>query len=238
MLNEQTTAIMNALKLFGMAQGFSARIGRPDHAELSHAEFVGLLVEDEKTYRENQRLARLLKNAKLKGQACLEDVDYKHPRGLSKQTILELTRGDWLEKKQNVLITGPTGIGKSFLANALGHQACRAGYTTNCHRLPRLLENLFVAKADGSHLKMLARLAKVQVLILDDFGLAPLADIERKDLLEIVEDRHGVGPLILTSQLPIKDWHQIIGEPTIADAIIDRVLHHVHKIELKGKSMR
>lgn len=238
MLNEPTISKMNELKLFGMSKGFAERIGRPDHADLSHADFVALLIDDEKIHRENQRLQRLLTNAKLKGPACLEDVDYKHPRGLTKQTVLDLVRGDWLVKNQNILITGPTGIGKSFIARALGHQACRAGHTTGYHRLPRLFESLFVAKADGTHLNLISRLAKVRVLVLDDFGLAPLSDLERKDLLEIVEDRYDLGPLVIASQLPIKDWHQVVGEPTLADAILDRLLHHAHKIELKGKSMR
>lgn len=238
MLNEQTVTKMNELKLFGMARGFADRIGRADHAELSHADFVGLLVEDEKLHRENQRLARLLQNAKLNAQACLEDVNYKHPRSLDKQTILELIRGDWLEKKLNILLTGPTGIGKSFIARALGHQACRAGHTTAYWRFPKLAESLFVAKADGTHLKMLARLARTQVLILDDFGLSPLTDPERKDMLEMVEDRYEIGPIVVTSQLPIKDWHQIVGDPTLADAILDRIFHRAHKIEMKGKSLR
>ncbi len=238
MLNEQTLVRMNELKLFGMSRGFNDRIGRADHTELSHADFVGLLVEDEKSYRENQRLTRLLAYARLKGQACLEDIDYKHPRGLVKQTILDMIRGDWLEKKRNILITGPTGIGKSFIASALGHQACRAGFTTSYLRLPRLFESLFGSKADGSHLKMLSRLAKIHVLILDDFGLSTLSDPERKDLLEIAEDRYNLAPLIITSQLPLKDWHMIIGEPTIADAILDRLFHQAYKIEMKGKSLR
>lgn len=236
MLNEQTITKMNAMKLLGMAQGFAQRNGKADHADLSHAEFVGLLVDDEKTYRENHRLERLIKNAKFKEkQACLEDIDYKNPRGLSKQVMLELAGGQWLIKKQNICITGPAGIGKSYIASALGNQACRAGYTTKWERVPRLFEILSMAKADASHLKVITQMGKVGVLILDDFGLAPLNDSERRDLLEIIEDRYASGPSIITAQAPTKDWHEIIGEPTIADAICDRIFHNAYKIELNGK---
>ncbi len=239
MLNEQTIGKMNEMKLFGMARGFAERNGKADHGELSHAEFIGLLVDDEKVHRETQRLERLLKNAKFKQQACLEDVDYKNLRGLSKQVMLELAGGQWLVKKQNILITGPAGIGKSYIASALGNQACRAGYTTRWDRVPRLFESLAMARADGSHLKAITRMGKTGVLILDDFGLSALNDQERKDLLEIVEDRYASGSTILTAQAPTKDWHEIIGEPTIADAICDRIFHNTYKIELHGhKSLR
>lgn len=237
MLNEQTIAKMNQMKLFGMAKGFTERAGRSDHAELSHQEFVGLLTDDEKTYRETKRLERLLKYAKLKQQACLEDIDYKHQRGLSKQMMLELSGGQWLVKKQSIVITGPTGIGKSFIACALGNQACRAGYTTRLERVPRLFESLLMAKADGSHLKLITQLGKVGVLILDDLGLSPLKDEERNDLLEIIEDRTATGATVITSQLPIKNFHEAIGEPTIADAICRRMFHNAYKIELKGKAL-
>lgn len=236
MLNEQTVTKMNEMKLFGMAKGFAQRNAKADHGELSHAEFVGLLVDDEKTHRETRRLERLLKNAKFKQQACLEDIDYKNPRGgLSKQVMLELAGGHWLVKKQNILITGPTGIGKSYIASALGNQACRLGYTTKWQRVPRLFEILRLARADASHLQAITQLGKTGALILDDFGLSSLDVQERKDLLEIIEDRHGSGPTIVTAQAPTKDWHQIIGEPTIADAICDRMFHNAYKIELSGK---
>lgn len=237
MLNEQTIAAMNQMKLFGMARSFAERAGKSDHAELSHQEFVGLLVDDEKTHREQKRLERLLKYARLKQQAALEDIDYRHQRGLSKQMMLELSGGAWLVKKQNILITGPTGIGKSFIASAMGNQACRAGYATRLERVPRLFESLMMAKADGSHLKAITQLGKVGVLILDDFGLSPLKDEERKDLLEIIEDRTGAGATIITSQLPIKNFHEVIGEPTIADAVCRRMFHNAYRIELKGKAL-
>ena len=238
MLNEQTIATLNALKIFGMARGFEERLNNPQHAELSHADFVGLLVQDEKTYRDNQRLKRLLKNARLRQQACLEDIDYRHPRGLSKQVVLELSSTRWIDARRNVLITGPSWIGKSYLACALGNFAARTGYPVLYLRAPRLFETLQQARGDGSHLKTLTRLARAQLLIIDDFLLTPPSDWERRDLLEIVEDRYQAGATVITSQCPIGDWHPNIGDPTLADAICDRLLHNAYKIELRGDSMR
>lgn len=238
MLSEQTLSTLNALKLFGMARGFSERLSHPKSADLSHEEFLGLLVQDEKTYRDNLRLNRLLRNAKLKQQAALEDIDYKHPRGLNKQLLLELSSAQWILNHQNVLLSGPTGVGKSYIASALGNFAARAGYTVLYLRAPRLFETLLQAKGDGTHLKTLTKLAKVELLILDDLFLSPLTDPERKDLLEIIEDRHPQASTVITSQCPIKEWHHVIGEPTLADAICDRLLHHSYKIELKGDSIR
>jgi DNA replication protein DnaC len=236
MLNEQTIGTLNSLKLFGMAI-FQERLNSPNHAELSHAEFVGLLVQDEKTYRDNQRLKRLLKKARLRQPACLEDIDYRHPRGLSKQVILELTSTRWLDAHRNVLITGPTGVGK-LLACALGNFAARAGYTVLYARAPRLFESLQQSRGDGSHLKTLTRLAKVQLLIIDDLLLTHPTDSERRDLLEIVEDRYQSGATAITSQCPTSDWHPNIGDPTLADAICDRLFHNAYRIELRGDSMR
>jgi DNA replication protein DnaC len=238
MLNEQTITTLNSLKLFGMARGFEERLNNPKHAELSHAEFVGLLVQDEKTYRDNQRLRRLLKNARLRQPAAMEDIDYRHPRGLSKQVMLEMCSTQWIDAHRNVLITGPTGIGKSYIACALGNFAARAGYPVLYLRAPRLFESLQQTRGDGSHLKTLSRLAKVQLLIIDDFLLTPPTDWERRDLLEIVEDRYQSGATIVTSQCPIGDWHPNIGDPTLADAICDRLFHNAYKIELRGDSMR
>lgn len=238
MLNEQTITKLNELRLVGMAKGFGARIERADHNELSHAEFTGLLVDDEKTHRENQRLTRLLKRARLRQEASLENIDYQFPRGLAKAHLLALSNGAWITHHQNILITGKTGLGKSYIACALGNQACRMGYTTTYLRMARLFDHLFTARADGSHLKVLERLARTQVLILDDFAMSPLNDRERNDLLEIIEDRHQGGTIVMTSQVPTKEWHTVIGEPTVADAICDRLFHNAIRIELKGESMR
>ena len=181
-----------------MVQSFTESLSRPKHAELSHAEFLGLLVQDEKTYRENLRLKRLLKSAKLRQQAAMEDIEYKHPRGLNRQVMLELSSTQWISHHRNVLLTGPTGVGKSYIACALGNLAARAGYTVLYLRAPRLFETLGQARGDGSHLKTLTKLAKVQLLILDDLLLTPMSDLERKDLLEIVEDRYGSAATVLT----------------------------------------
>jgi len=238
MLNEQTIATLNALKIFGMARGFEERLNNPQQAELSHAEFVGLLVQDEKTYRDNQRLKRLLRNARLRQPACLEDIDYRHPRGLSRQAMMDLSGTGWLDAHRTVLVTGPSGIGKSYLACALGNFAARSGYTVLYLRAPRLFETLHQSRGDGSHLKTLTRLAKAQLLIIDDYLLTPPTDWERRDLLEIVEDRYQAGATVVTSQCPISDWHPNIGDPTLADAICDRLFHNAYKIELRGDSMR
>jgi len=238
MLNEQTIAILNSLKLFGMANSLAERLADPNQSGLSHAEFLALVVQDEKTYRDNQRLARLLKNAKLRQPAALEDIDYASPRGLNKQAMLELSNTQWIGAHRNALISGPTGIGKSFVVCALGNAAARAGYTVLYVRAPRLFEMLQQARGDGSHLKAITRLGKVQLLIIDDFLLNALADWERRDLLEIVEERYQTGATVIASQCPVREWYANIGDPTLADAICDRLLHNAYKIELKGNSMR
>ena len=238
MLNQQTMSILRSLKLLGMASGFEERLADTKHASLSHAEFVGLLVQDEKTYRDNLRLRRLLKKAKLRQEAAMEDIDYGASRGLSQQVILELANPQWVAAHRNVLISGPTGIGKSFIACALGNTAARSGYTVLYTRAPRLFETLQQARGDGSHLKALARLSRVQLLIIDDFLLTPLADWEQRDLLEVIEDRYQLGATVIASQCPMGDWHPAIGDPTLADAICDRLLHNAYKLELRGDSMR
>lgn len=238
MMDHQTISKLNAMKLFGMAHGFEKRLAAANNASLSHEEFFGLLVDDEKLYRDNAKLQRLLTKAKMKQTAALEDLDYRANRALDKHVIVELSAGHWINHHQNVLISGPTGVGKSFLACALGNQACRSGYTTNYYRFSRLLDALLASRGDGTHLKMLMRLAKTSLLILDDFGLALLSSTEAKDLLEILDDRYNTCSTVITSQLPPRQWHEILGEPTIADAICDRLLHNAFKIELKGDSMR
>jgi DNA replication protein DnaC len=238
MLNEPTVAKMEQLKLFGMAKSFRDLLGNKEHSSLTHPEFMGLLIDAETTYRENVKLKRLLVYAKLKQQACLENINYSATRGLHKRTIIELSQCGWAEHKQNILISGPTGIGKSYIACALGNGACRKGYSVFYIRAPKLFTLLFQARADGSYLKFLAKLSRFTVLIIDDMGLAPMSDPERKDFLEIVEDRNLTASIIVTSQLPIKDWYQIIGDPTIADAICDRLLHNAYKIEMDGDSLR
>ncbi len=205
---------------------------------MPHDEFVGLLVQDEKLYRDNLRLRRLLKKAKLRQEASMEDIDYGVPRGLNKQVMLELANPEWVPAYRNVLVSGPAGVGKSFIACALGNAAARAGYTVLYVRAPRLFETLQQSHGDGSHLKTLARLSRVQLLIIDDFLLTQLSDSERRDLLEIIEDRYQMGATIIASQCPINDWHPNIGDPTLADAVCDRLLHNAYKIEMRGDSMR
>ena len=238
MLNQQTISILHSLKLHGMAESFEKRLADSNQASLSHDEFVGLLVQDEKLYRDNLRLGRLLKKAKLRQEASLEDIDYGVSRGLSRQVILELANPQWITAHRNVLISGPTGVGKSFIACALGNTAARSGYTVLYMRAPRLFETLQQSRGDGSHLKALAKLSRVQLLIIDDFLLTQLTDIERRDLLEVIEDRYQAGATIIASQCPIQDWHPNIGDLTLADAICDRLLHNAYKIEMRGDSMR
>jgi len=238
MQNETTIETLNALKLFGMARAFSNRLGDAAQADLTHAEFVGLLVQDEKTDRDNRRLKRLLKNARLKQEASMENIDYRHQRGLHKQAMLELGNTGWLETGRNVILTGPTGVGKSYIACALGNLAARAGHTVIYMRASRLFESLAAARADGSHLRLMQKYSKNRLMIVDDFLITPLSDTARADFLEVIEDRCGSGATVITSQCPTKEWHPNIGDPTIADAICDRLLNNAYKIEMRGESLR
>ena len=210
----------------------------PEINSLGFEERLGLLIDREMTERENRRLGSRLKKAKLRHSCCIEDLDFKTSRGLDKSLILSLAACTWIARGINVLICGPTGVGKSYLACALAHKGCLEGYSALYLRLPRLFEELRLAKADGRYGKLMLDYAKTDLLVLDDWGLTPMTDPQRRDLLELLEDRYGRKSTIVTSQLPVPSWHEAIGDPTLADAILDRIVHNAHKIELKGESMR
>ncbi len=238
MLTYPTLDKLQRLKFTGMAAALAEQMNTPDIEELAFEERLGLLIDREITERENRRLSSRLRRARLKHNAAIEDIDYRHPRGLDKLLIQSLAACQWVKEHLNILITGPTGVGETWLVCALAHKACREGYTAQYLRLPRLLQELAIAKGDGRYPKLLATLAKTDVLILDDWGLAKLTPDNRRDLLEILEDRHGARSTLATSQLPIEKWHDIIADPTLADAILDRLVHNAYKINLKGGSMR
>jgi DNA replication protein DnaC len=238
MLTHPTLDKLQALKLTGMTAALAEQLQMPDIEELSFDERLGLLVDRELTARDNRRLTSRLRRARFKHQAALEDIDYRHPRGLEKSLIQALASCRWVREHLNILITGPTGVGKTWLACALAQKACREGHTALYLRLPRLLQELAIAKGDGRYPKLLTMLAKTEVLVLDDWGLAQLTAEQRRDLLEILEDRHGARSTLATSQLPLDKWHDLIGDPTLADAILDRLVHNAYKINLKGGSMR
>lgn len=239
MIVQQTLTHLRHLKLEGMAHAFEEQLGLPTAQALSFEDRFALLVEREHASRDERRLKRLLGSARLKyAQASLEDLDTRTRRGLDQRLITTLAHGEWLTRGQSILITGPTGVGKTYLACALLQKACRLGKSALYVRLPRLLEELKIARADGSHKRRLAQLAKLDVLALDDWGLTALEPSAREDLLEIIDDRSDRRATLITAQLPIEHWHPWIGEPTIADAILDRLLHHAHRLTLQGESMR
>ena len=238
MLNEQTFDKLYGMKLLGMAEAFKEQAQQPSFQDLSFDERFGLLVDHQWTWKENARLKRLLQEAKLKLQACVEDIDFKTSRGIEKSVLLNLASCNWIRNHQNLLISGPTGVGKTFLACALAQKACREGLRTLYLRSPQFFYQIALARADGSYGSLIKKFSKTHLLVLDDLGLTPLADTERKDLLEVIEDRHGNTSTLITSQLPVENWHDHIGDPTIADAILDRLIHNAHRIQLKGGSMR
>ena len=239
MLSEATISQLNKLKIIGMAQAFYEQLENPVMQDLAFNERFAMLVNREALYRENRRITNLLRQAKLRQQACIESVDYKHPRELNKSRFLDISSCDFIKNKHNVIITGLTGCGKSYLACVIGNQACRLGYSVQYLRIPRFLEELNIAHADGSYGKLLLQIAKKDLLIMDDFGMAPaLTPQQYRDLFNLIDDRHQVKSTLITSQLPVKNWHDYIGEPTTADAILDRLLHNSHRIDLQGPSMR
>lgn len=238
MLIQQTLSQLQTLKLTGMAEALRQQLSQPELQALSFDERFSLLVDREVLQRDNRRLSRLLSAAKLRFNACVEDIDYRHPRRLQKSHMAQLATGDWLRRHQNLAITGPTGTGKTWLACALGNQACRQAFTVRYTRLPRLVEQLRIAHGDGTYPRLMTQLGKIELLILDDWGMQKLQPTQRQDLMEVIEDRYANRATLIASQLPVDQWHNYLGDATLADAILDRLLHNAHRLELSGESMR
>ena len=238
MLYQPTIEKLHELRFFGMAKALQEQAEMPQCDALSFEDRFALLVDREATERENSRLQGRLKMAKLRLTATIEDIDYRHPRGLDKALVLSLASCQWIRAHHNCIVIGPTGVGKSYLACALAHKACREGYKTRYIRAPRLFEEFAVAKADGRYRKLLAAYARIELLVIDDWGLATLTEEQRRDLLEIMDDRHDLRSTLIASQIPVEKWHSVIGDPTLGDAILDRLVHNAHKIVLKGDSLR
>ena len=236
MINEETYKKLIDMKMYGLARAFREYIDGPQSKDaLTFEERFGTMVDLEWIERESRRLKLRISRSKLREHACVEDIDYTHPRGLDRSVIQRLVLCKWILERENLIITGISGIGKTWISCALVHKACREGHTGLYTRTPRLLEEIYIARGAGNYGKTIDRFAKPDLLVLDDFGLAPLTDIERRDLLEIVEARHGRRSTIVASQIEVKHWHEIIGEPTVADAILDRIVSTAHRISLKGK---
>jgi DNA replication protein DnaC len=238
MLHHPTLESLRALKLTGMAEALAQQLEQPRTHELAFEQRLALLIEREQLSRENRRLKRLLSAAKLRVSACIEDIDYAHQHGLKREQMAALASGEWIARGQNLCLTGPTGCGKTWLACALGNQACRQGRSVRYVRLPRLLEQLRIAHGDGSWGRLMGQLTRTELLLLDDWGLAKLNAAQRGDLMELIEERHGRHSTLIASQLPVETWHELIGEATLADAILDRLLHSAHRLALSGESMR
>ena len=238
MLTHPTDQRLVALGLGGMAKALEEQRRQPDIAALSFEERLGLLVDREAIERENKRLVSRLKFAGLRQTAIVEDVDMKAARGLDKALFAKLVAGDWIAQKQNLIVIGKTGLGKSWLACALGHKACRDDRSVLYHRVPRLFDALALARGDGRHARLLKTIARVELLILDDWGLSHLTQDQGRDLLEVLDDRQGRGSTIITSQVDVKNWHEMIANPTVADAILDRLVHNAHRLNLAGESLR
>ena len=238
MLTHPTVEKLHELRCPAMAKALVEQLGSTEVQNLSFEERLGLLVDREITERHSRQLTNRLRRAKLRHAACIEDIDFRQPRGLDRDLVLSLADGRWIREHLNCLITGPAGVGKTWLACALAHSACRGGHSASYRRLPRLLTELAIARADGRYPKLLASISKTELLIIDDWGLAKLSAENRRDLLEIIEDRYGIRSTVVTSQLPVDKWHDVVGDPTLADAILDRLVHSAYQINLKGESMR
>jgi DNA replication protein DnaC len=238
MLHQPTIEKLHTMRLYGMANAFRAQLETTESHQLSFEERFALLVDQQWLWKENRALERRLQAAKLKERATIEDVNYQHPRGLDRKLLRTLASSEWVRQKLNLVLTGPTGIGKTWIGCALAQKACRDGFSVLHKKSSELFRELAVAHADGSIGRMLLRLAQVDVLLLDDFAMAPLKDSERRDFLEVCDDRYQRRSMILTSQMPVAHWHEQIGDPTLADSILDRLLHNAYRMELKGESMR
>ena len=238
MLTQPTIEKLNTMKLNAMARSFADQMQCPDMTQLSFEERFGLIVDYQMTDLENRRMQNRLKNAKLRLSASVEDLDFKQGRGMERSTVMSLAGNQWVKSHHNILVTGPTGAGKSYLACALAQKACRDGHSVLYQRLPRLLQDIAVSRHDGRYNKLIAPIVKCEVLILDDLLISPLTRDEQRELLEIVEERYNRKATVVTSQLPVKAWHDAMQDPTLADAILDRLVHNAYKLELKGESMR
>jgi DNA replication protein DnaC len=238
MLNQSTLDTLHALRLTGMAEAYQQQLNGVETRGLSFEERFGMLVDNHWTWRENQSLVRRLKKSKLSAEPCVEDINYRYPREMDPSTMRGLTSSQWVLQHLNVLFTGPTGIGKSWLGQALAQKACRDGYSVLYRSAAKLFRDLAEARADGSLGRLLESIARTDVLLVDDFAMAGLNDDERRSFLEICDDRYGRSSMILTSQIPVESWHAQIGDPTIADSILDRVVHNAYRIKMNGESMR
>jgi DNA replication protein DnaC len=238
MLLHPTLEKLNTLRFTGMAAALDEQMQMNSLDDLGFEERLGILLDREMAVRQTRRMNTRLRKARLRQDGCIEDIDFRHPRGLDKSLVMRMAGCEWIKEHNNLIITGPTGVGKTYLACAFAQKACREGYSTLYLRMTKLFEDLALAKGDGRYLKLLASFAKADLLVLDDYGLEQLGRDQRHDLLEILEDRHALKSTLVTSQLPIDHWHEQIGDPTLADAILDRLVHSAHKIKLNGESMR